>query len=229
MTISLKSTARMAGFMYLAASLTGAFNLLYVPSQLFVMDDPQATLAKIMSSEILFRQGIVGGVVSGVLFLALPVVLYSLLESFGRIWAGLMVAFAAVGVGMAFVGTQAYLGVLALVDGAGGPGDGPLALQVMDHIHAHHQAESVASIFWGLWLLPLGWLIVKSRAMPRFLGVLLLLGCTGYLANFLLPLLVPGYSATILPYLVVIPGAFGELGTCLWLLIFGLRNRPGEV
>lgn len=228
MTISQKPMARMAGIMYLAASLTGAFNLLYVPSQLFVMNDPHATLARIMSSEMLFRLGVVGGVVSGVLFLALPVVLYRLFESFGRIWAGLMVAFAAIGVSMAFVGTQAYLSVMALVDGAVGPGDGALALRVMDHIHAHHQAESVASIFWGLWLLPLGWLILKSGVLPRLIGVLLLMGCAGYLTNFLLPLLLPGYGATLLPYLIVIPGAFGELGTCLWLLIFGVRARPDE-
>lgn len=222
MTLPLKPTARLAGLLYLAASLTGAFNLLYVPSRLFVMDDPEATLARLQSSEMLFRFGILSGIVSSLLFLVLPVILYALLESFGRIWAGLMVVFAAAGVSMAFVSIQHYLNILTLLDSA----TGPLAAQVMDHLTAHHLAEATASIFWGLWLLPLGWLILKSGAVPRFFGILLLLGCAGYLINMFAPLLVPAYAATALPYLMVIPGSLGELGTCLWLLIAGIRVKP---
>ena len=98
MTSSTKAVGRLAGFVYLVVAVTGAFNLLYVPSQLIVMSDPAATLSNLTASATLFKLGIVSGMVSNIAFLALPIILYQLLEPFGRIWSALMVTFATVSV-----------------------------------------------------------------------------------------------------------------------------------
>lgn len=225
MTSLANHTARLAGLTYLLASLTGAFNLLYVPSQLIVAGDPAMTLSRLTASGMLFRLGIASGIISSLLFLILPVILYGLLKVHGRILAGLMVVFATVGVSMSFTGIQHALGIATLIEGAGSE---RLAVQVVDALTAHRLAETTASIFWGMWLMPLGWLIIKSGAIPRPIGVLLLLGCAGYLANVLIPLVFPGYHDSALPYLSVIPGSIGELGTCLWLLIMGIRTESRE-
>lgn len=79
----------------------------------------------------------------------------------------------------------------------------------------------IASIFWGLWLAPLGWLILKSGAVPRVLGVLLLLGCIGYLANYFGPILYAGYDDLPFQSYISKPGSIGEIGTCLRLCVMG--------
>ena len=55
----------------------------------------------------------------------------------------------------------------------------------------------VAGIFWGLWLFPLGMLVYRSGFIPRFLGVLLMLGTFAYLANSFTSLVVPQYEPDV--------------------------------
>ena len=64
--ISKKKSARTAGWLYLLVALSGIFNLIYVPSTLIVSGDATATVANILSSELLFRTGILSGLVSSV-------------------------------------------------------------------------------------------------------------------------------------------------------------------
>ena len=52
---------------------------------------------------------------------------------------------------------------------------------VMFFLDLHEYGVFIASIFCGLWLLPLGYLVFKSGYIPRILGVLLMIGCFGYL------------------------------------------------
>ncbi len=52
----------------------------------------------------------------------------------------------------------------------------------------------MVSIFWGLWLFPFGYLVYKSGYIPKLFGVLLMLGCFGYLTNFLGNFLVEDYT-----------------------------------
>jgi hypothetical protein len=81
---------------------------------------------------------------------------------------------------------------------------------------------SIAQVFWGLWLLPFGYLVYRCGFLPRFLGVFLMLGCFSYLANFFAQILRPDYE---LPGFVMWPDAIGEIGIALWLLIFGVSRR----
>jgi hypothetical protein len=77
----------------------------------------------------------------------------------------------------------------------------------------------MAMVFWGLWLLPLGYLILKSAALPRVLGVLLLLGGTGYVVAVLGSILSPAFANSDWPSWLIKPATLGELGTCLALLV----------
>lgn len=82
----------------------------------------------------------------------------------------------------------------------------------------------VASIFWGLWLAPLGWLVLKSGAIPRVLGVVLILGGVEYLADYFGPMLDDGYRASMMRELLSWTSSIGEIGTCLWLCVMGARG-----
>ena len=160
-------------------------------------------------------------------FLLLPLALYRLLSPHGRTAATLMVALAVASVPLSFVNLQHKLDVLTLL------GDDPyrhafapdaLNAQVMLALQAYGNGILVAKLFWGLWLLPLGWLVFSSRQLPRVLGILLMLGCAGYVIDVFARLLAPGFAASPMAGYITLPATLGEIGTCLWLLVFGVRG-----
>lgn len=218
-------TGRLAGMVYLGVVVTGMFTLAYSPTRLFVEGDALATLASIVRHESLFRASVAAGVTMCLFFLVLPVVLFMLLERHGRAAAALMVVFVVASVPISLIAIGNHLDIIALVfEPAAGAAPSPDA--VAAHLDAYDRAMSLASIFWGLWLAPLGFLILKSGAIPRALGVLLIIGCVGYLVNFFGPLLFPGYDELPLRSFISIPGSIGEIGTCLWLVVKGAREVP---
>jgi hypothetical protein len=214
------NTARTAGLLYLIVVLTGIFSLGYVPSQV-AGGDPGRTLSSIAANETLFRLGIAAGLTCYVAFLVLPLALYRLLGHVDRAAAVMMVAFAAASVPISMVNTIHRLEILTLIRGVDYPGaftPGQLNGRVLLALDQYRNGLLVSEIFWGLWLLPLGYLVFTSRMLPRMLGVLLMVGCFGYLATSFGAVLgrsMPGY--------VTLPAALGEIGTCLWLLIMGAR------
>ncbi len=222
-----KKTARTAGLLYLIVVLTGIFSLVYVPSQITVPGDASATVSNIVASESLFRRGIVAGLICYTAFLLLPFVLYKLLSPVGKTAAVLMVAFAVVSVPISFVNMLNKFDVLSLLSGADylqAFTTEQLHAQVMLLLKAYSNGMLVSTIFWGLWLLPFGYLVFKSGFLPRILGVLLMVGCFAYLIDFFGRALFPGYTETAIASFMTLPGSFGEIGTCLWLLIMGARE-----
>jgi len=87
----------------------------------------------------------------------------------------------------------------------------------------HEHGTMIAHIFWGLWLLPMGYLIFKSGYIPRILGVLLIIGGFGYLIDFVTFLLFPDFDVTIAEFTFI-----GELLLPLWLLIKGVDVEQWE-
>lgn len=221
-------TARAAGWLYFVVVLSGVFSLAYVPSKLIVQGDASATVGNIMASESLFRFGIVAGLICYTAFLVLPLLLYKLLSSVNRSAAMLMVAFAVVSVPISFVNMLAKLNILSLLSEAEYlqvfPTD-QLHAQVMLLVASYGNGLLVLEVFWGLWLLPFGYLVFKSGFIPKILGILLMLGCLGYLIDFFGRALLPGYADTTIAGLVRKPGSLGEIGTCLWLLIMGVNRK----
>lgn len=226
--ISNKKTARIAGLVYLGVVLTGMFSLAYVPSKLIVWDNAAATVQQIKNSLPLFKAGIAAGLLCYVFFLLLPLVLYRLLQPVHSTLAKLMVVLAVVSVPISFSNMQHKFAVLSLLSG-----DNYLQVydaaqvqaQVMFYLHQYDKGILMLQIFWGLWLFPLGLLIYRSGMMPKILGVLLMAGCAGYLINFTGHMLVPAYTKAGISGYVRLPASLGEIGTCLWLLIMGVKEK----
>ena len=221
-----KKTARTAGALYLIVVATMMFSLGYVPSQIDAPGNAAATFNNIVAHESLFRLGIVSGLVGYIAFLLLPLALYKLLHDVNRNAALLMVAFAVVSVPISFVNMLHKYDVLSLLSGAEylrAFTAEQLHVQAMLSLDAYSNGILVSKIFWGLWLLPFGYLVFKSGFLPRILGILLMLGCFGYLADFLGRSLVPGYTETVIARFITLPASLGEIGTCLWLLVVGIR------
>jgi len=218
---------RIAGSLYLVVVLTGMFSLGYVPSRLAALTDAHGLPDAIRMSEPLFRAGVASFAVEQVAFLLLPMALYPLLRPAGRFLAAAMVAFVLVAVPIALVALAARVEALTLATDpalAGNLSADALRAAVERAMGTWRQGLVFAHLFWGAWLVPFGLLILRSRALPAVLGALLVAGGVGYFIDVFGTLLHAGYSATAFSGYVLLPAAAGEIGTCLWLLLFGVRN-----
>jgi len=222
-----KALARTAGLLYLIVAVTGFFSIVYVPSQLVVPGDAASTVNKIMASKAMFQLSIGAGLICYATFLLLPFALYKLLSPVHADVAMLMVALSTVSVPIAFINLLNKLDILSLLTGASylqAFTTEQLHAKVMLLLAAYNNGILVSEIFWGLWLLPFGYLVFKSGILPRVLGVLLMLGCFGYLIHSVGSMLSDGFSETTVASLISLPAALGEIGICLWLLIVGIRE-----
>lgn len=220
-THSIKTTARVAGLLYLLVAVLGAFSIIYVSSTLIVPGDAAATANNIMASEGLFRLGFVGGLFTQTIQILLVLVLFKLLKPVNRNLALLMVIFSLVGIPIAMLNLLNQFAALLLLSGADYltvfDADQLRALVLLfAELQAH--GVSIAAIFWGLWLLPLGYLVFKSGYIPWVLGVLLIIGGLGYLIDFATFFLIPGFDVEISQFTFI-----GELLLPLWLLIKGVN------
>ena len=229
--MSNKKTARIAGLLYLVVVLTGIFSLAYVPSKLIVWNDPVATYNNIKTTESLFRFGIVSGLLCYVFFLFLPVALYKLLKPVNEVYAKLMVLLAVTSVPISYFNIQNKFAVLSIIKGEVFKTftNEQLQSQVMFYLNQFNKGILMVSVFWGLWLLPFGYLVYKSGFLPKIFGVLLMLGCFGYLFNFLGNSLIVDYSSLGVSKYISMPATFGEIGICLWLLIMGAKETKTSV
>ena len=111
-------TARIAGLLYLIVVVTGIFTLEYVPSKLIVWSNLVTTYQNIAANEALFRFGVLSGLVSYIVFLLLPFVLYQLLKVVEKTYALLMVTFAVVSVPISMINIGNEFSILTLIDNA---------------------------------------------------------------------------------------------------------------
>jgi hypothetical protein len=221
----LSRNARVAGLLYIAASLVGIVRLLYVPTKLIVHGDAAATANNIAAHELLFRVGIVSSVIGSALWIFVPLALYRLLKDVDQPLAVLMVILGGLmQVPLFFVNTATDAGALLFARGdfltvfAKAQRDA----FVMLFLKLHHNLDLANAIFWGLWLFPLGLLIYRSRFLPRFLGVWLMIGCFAWLAFSLTGFLSPGSEDKVFTWMQ--PLAFGEVATMFWLAIMGAKD-----
>ena len=221
---SLNKSARVAGFLYLVVNLPAPFALLYLPSHLIVRGDAAATASNIMASESLFRLGIVGILYISIASIFLVLALYQLLKVVNKNMASLMVIFALTAVPIAMLNEVNNLAVLQLLSGAD-----YLKVFTTEQLQAlvylflrlHSQGLNIAQIFWGLWLFPMGYLVFKSGFLPRLLGILLMIGCFGYVIQSFAAFL--DYNVSIIFFT-----SWGELLFLLWLLIKGVNVEQWE-
>ena len=95
--------------------------------------------------------------------------------------------------------------------------------QVLLLLDTQHYGFLIAQIFFGLWLVPLGYLACTSGMFPKALGVLLVVGGACYLAGTLAAFLIPGSGQTINTVLTI-PSAIAEICMVIYLIVIGVRT-----
>jgi hypothetical protein len=228
---SAKKNARITGCIYLFMIVSGLFGLMYVPSKTIEYPDAAATAGNIISHEWLYRSGIISGLICQTLFVFLVLALNRLLKGVNEKHARLMVTFVIVSVPIAFLNEINRIAPLILL------GDAEflkvfkpdqLNALVMMFLDLFNYGNYVAGVFWGLWLLPFGYLVYKSGFIPRIIGIFLMVSCFGYLVESTTFLLIPQYYG-IVSKITMVPSALGEFAVMPWLLIKGVKYEPSPV
>ena len=195
-TLSIAATARLAGVLYLVLAICGGFAEFGVRQRLTVPGDAAATAQNLLANAGLFRVGIVAELLGQVAFVFLVLALFELLKVVDRRRAVVMV----VAWTAAFEPAQREA----------------LASFFLD-LHGFGYSV-VAQVFFGLWLVPLGQLVVRSGFIPKLVGWLLVVAGVGYLVDVLIAALMPDVGFVFSEFTFV-----GELLLMGWLLAKGVN------
>lgn len=216
------TTARVSGVLYLILAVAGAVGFLFIRPQIVVSGDAGATLANLTSHEALARVGIALELVTVLSQAVLAVWFFKLFRSVNATAAMSLAAFGLVNA-VAILGSAAFSSTALAVafdptlSAAGGTGE---TVQLMYQLGG--ALWGVGGLFFGLWLIPMGLLVVQSRWMPRPLGWILTAGGVAYVISVFVTYVVPapGFVAEALAMLATV-GEFWMMG---YLLIFGVRR-----
>ena len=207
-----KKTARIASIWYLAFIILGAFSIMFVDDSLTVAGDGLATLENFRANMALFISGIIAYIAGYICFVFVVNNLGKLFKPTNNRLTLFMRLTVYAGVTLALVCKAAQI----------------IAVTASDEkfLSFYETGAAAAVIFWGLWLLPLGLLILKSNLIPKAIGVLLLGACVTNLVDFAIHFIVPNTPEAVLNICYII-GMLGEFGLVLWLLIKGVKTEKG--
>ena len=224
---STRSLARRAGLLYVLASSTAPFTYLYVPDTLIVQGDALATADRVRTMEGLLRAAIIGELYSATLLVFAALALYQLFKGVDQRISALMAAMILVSVPISYVNALIHIAPLLLIKNsaiAAVLDPGQVAAQVTFFLRLHNYGLVINQIFWGLWLFPIGVLVMRSGFIPRWLGFPLFFAGAGYVLNSLGMLVLP-------PSLRWLTGSLQLLGVgempffSFYLLIWGVRGQ----
>jgi len=232
MTTSPKRLARIAGVLYLLVGIFGGFAEGFVEPRMYVAGNAATTAGNIVANAGLVRLGFVADLFNATIWVFLGLTLYLLLKHVNKSVAMVMVVLVAIGAGIVclnavfeFEGLRAATGAVNLV-ALGTAGSNALVLLLLD---TQHYGIFIAQIFFGLWLVPLGYLAYKSAGwFPKWLGVLLIVGGACYIVDLLAQFLVPDFGVKIHAF-ITIPSAIAEITMVIYLLVIGVKTvKPEE-
>jgi hypothetical protein len=223
--LSPRKTARIAGIFYLIFILTTVLAS-NIRSQFIVVGDAVTTADNIMASQGLFRVGIVTELVSAVFFVLAAWGLYVLLKPVNKNLALLFLLLNLGGVAVECLNVLNLYAALQFLSGANyltAFQTGQLQAMTMSFLNLYTNGFLIAQIFFSAWLLPLGYLIYKSRFLPKFLGLLLILDFFGNMSWFLQGFLLPDYPIFAYPGNAI--SFIAEISLTAWLLIMAVKEQ----
>jgi hypothetical protein len=202
--------ARTTGVVYLLFFLTAVLGAAFMP----------ATASNIVAHESSFRLGFAVSLISIAFYVAVTALLYNLFKPVSRRLA-LLAAFVSL-VGCAIQASASVFQLAPLIVLGGSPYSsafkaGQLQALARVFLDLNTQANYIAVVFFGLFDVAIGYLILKSTFLPRVLGALMVIAGLAWLA-FLSPPL-----ASRVSILIEVPGFVAEAALMLWLLVMGVN------
>jgi Domain of unknown function (DUF4386) len=217
--------ARILGILSLLGIATGAFGIGYVPNALIVDGDASATIHNVLANETLFRVGFASHLFELLLNIPAEVIGFLLLRRVNGIVAAIALCCGVVGISIEAVDMlSGYVPLKLAADGSALGAFSVEQLHAMSYISIQLQDAGLllSFVFYGLDELLSGFLIFRSRFLPRVLGVLLAISGLCYFTHGFLSFLAPSLDARLYPY-ILFPCLPGEGLISLWMATVGLN------
>ena len=213
------ATARLAGLLYLATLPTAGFAYGFVA--FMPTDDPAALVTALEAGRRALGWTILLGAAGFIDYLLIATLFHRLLAPAGQVAAHLLVLFVTASVPLAFAALAQRMEVIALLDAE----SASLMAEAPRLVQREANLFQLAAIFWGLWMIPLGWLSYRSGLAPRAIGVGLIVGSLGYVLAFALPTLgivpPPAVGGALAAVTLV-----SEFAFMFWLIVKGAPSQP---
>lgn len=221
-----KRLARIAGVLYLFVAIFGGFSEGFVDPKMYVAGNAAATAANVAGNAGLVRLGVVSHLLDSAFFVFVALTLYILLKHVHKSVARAMVVLVALAAGIICLNAVFQFEALRVAtDGSyaaafGVAGSSALVLLLLD---IQHYGTLAAQVYFGLWLVPMGYLAYRSAGMfPKWLGILVVIGGVCYLVDLLALFLLPDLGKQIHTFVGIIPTALAEVSLLVYLLVVGV-------
>lgn len=211
-------TARLTGVWYLLLAISGMVGFMALHPQVYVTNDAAKTLANLTDSETIARMRLLSEFVIVVSQALAAVWFFKLFKDINHFAAWSLAAWGLMNAGAIMLSAIAMGGALEVAQSAQPLNEKLMLIQLLQQFIKH--AWGVGSLFFGLWLIPMGYIVVSSQRMPVWLGRVLILGGIGYVLSAFISY--AGVKAAWLDVLVI-PATVGEFWIVGYLLIFGIR------
>ena len=215
----LVKTARTAGIWYLILAISGILGFMVFHPQIFVSGNPEETLANLINLESTARVRLLFEFAIVVSQALTAVWFYKLFKNINE-WAawtlGVWGIINSVAIMISAISMASAIGIanssIQTME------DKVLLIQIFQNIIAN--TWGVGGLFFGLWLFPMGYIVIKSKRMPIWLGRVIFLGGIGYIINTVI-----SYIGIDFPYnrILILPATIGEFWMIGYLLMFGIR------
>jgi hypothetical protein len=222
---SFKKTAKLTGLLYFIFALSAIYGYMYVSPKIMVSGDIAATGKNILANEFLYRTRIASDILTNILFVAVILMLYRFFSGINSLVAKFMAGLALVAIPVSFIGESLSLAAMQIFKGnlltSFSPEQSRDIAEMLFKIGNY--SHQLTTFHWGLWLIPMGWLVYKSGFIPRIFGILLFINGLGYMITSVTFMLFPA-SLSSVSKLVYPTWFMGEVPLILWLMIKGVKN-----
>ena len=213
------ATARLTGIWYLLLAISGVLGFLIFHSQIFVSNNPEKTLTNLMELESTSRIRLMLEVVIIASQALAAVWFYKLFREI-KAWAAFAIGSWGLMNSAAIMVSAISMGSAITVANFATPTfqEKVILIQLLSNIIS--SAWIIGGLFFGLWLIPMGYVIVTSKCMPIWLGRTLMIGGVGYILSTFINC--SGFTHSLLGILTI-PATIGEFWMIGYLLSYGIR------
>lgn len=219
----LVKTARVAGIWYLTMAISGILGFLIFHSQVFEAGDPQKTLTNLTDLGSLARTRLLLEFAIIVSQALTAVWFYKLFRNVNGWAAWTTGIWGMINSGAIMISAISMASAIEIASSSQTIEDKVVLIELLSSLIAN--VWGVGGLFFGLWLIPLGYIITSSKRMPIWLGRTLIAGGIGYLVSTAMNYI--GIESPLLDYLTL-PATIGEFWMIGYLLIFGIRPANAE-
>lgn len=216
----LVTTGRVTGIWYLTLAISGMIGFLYLHPQIYITNDPSKTLANLTDHETLARMRLLLEFVIVVTQALAAVWFYKLFHHINHVAAWALAIWGMMNSGVIMISAIAMGSAVEIANSSQAINEKVLIINLLLQLIQH--SWSVGGLFFGLWLIPMGYIVVSSQRMPVWLGRILIIGGAGYLFNTFIK-----YMGVNEPWvgMLVLPATVGEFWMIGYLLIYGIRPK----